>query len=268
MKNSRNDAGWWGGRDRSAGRLTLLELVKNNTLDIEMAALLWLLVEKKSSIIVAAGPQLAGKTTLLTALTDLIPPWYEKVYTRGWDEDFSFLSETESANTYILVPEFSNHTPAYLWGDELKTLFQALERGYSVAATMHADSPEEVVGMLGGHPLNIPAEQIANLHAIVNLALVYGEQGLMRRVSQITLIGPGARFTLLARWDSESDIFSHIQSPDVLAAVATRLDMSQEELEADLARRGERLESRTEQDFADAGELERLVAQHYQQQAE
>ena len=81
--HAENVARWWGGQGRSDNRLTILDLVRNDTLDVTLASLVWLLVEKKASIIVAAGPQLAGKTTFLTAALDLAPPWYEQVYTRG-----------------------------------------------------------------------------------------------------------------------------------------------------------------------------------------
>ena len=142
---------WWGGHGRSDDRLTLLDLVRNNTLDLKLAALLWLLVDKNASIVVAAAPQLAGKTTLLTALIDFMPPRYTKVFTRGRNEDFSFLSspDSDASNTYILVPELSDHTPAYLWGEEVRTLFQALDDGYSMGATMHADTPETRAALAG-----------------------------------------------------------------------------------------------------------------------
>ena len=137
MSATRVPSSWWGGPGRDENRLTILDLVRNDTLDVDTAALLWLLIDAKKSIVVAAAPQLAGKTTLLTALIDLVPPRYEKVYTRGRDEDFSWVSRTNPVNTYVFVPELSDHTPGYLWGNELKRLFQELERGYSMGATRY-----------------------------------------------------------------------------------------------------------------------------------
>ena len=116
-------------------------------------------------------PQLAGKTTLLTALLDLVPPRYEKVFTRGRDEDFSWVPRTTPVNTYVFVPELSDHTPAYLWGDGLKRLFGELERGYSMGATIHADTPEQVLATLEGPPMFIHRELLANLHTVVTMRL-------------------------------------------------------------------------------------------------
>ena len=134
MTGPSSDAGWWGGAGRGKDRLTLPDLVSNNTLPLELAALLWLLVEARTSLLAAASPQLAGKTTLVTALLDLAPPEYHSVLTRGELEDFAFLEATDASKTYILVPEFSDHTPAYLRGDSVRTLFDALDAGYSMAA--------------------------------------------------------------------------------------------------------------------------------------
>ena len=223
MQRYADDASrWWGGRGRSEDRLNILDLVRAGTLDIETAALLWLLVEKKASVIVAAGPQLSGKTTVLTAALDLMPPWYERVYISGQEEDFSFLSRTDSSSAYILVPELSDHTPAYLWGDAVRTLFDALDRGYSLAATMHAESPGEIMGLLGDDPVKVTDGLLSNINVIVNLRMLYGESDIVRRVSLLSVVAQGVsgvqgppEFLPLVRWDSERD--AHVHEPSAEA---------------------------------------------------
>jgi hypothetical protein len=64
MTTDLNRPSWWGGENRASGRPSLLGLIDNGTMDTQTAALLWLLVDRGSSILAAAGPQLAGKTTL------------------------------------------------------------------------------------------------------------------------------------------------------------------------------------------------------------
>ena len=110
-----------------------------------------------------------------------MPPWFERVYTTGHDEDFSFLPETDPSKTYVMVPELSDHTPAYLWGDKLRTLFEALGEGYSIAATMHADSPQEVVAMLREQPVSVPGDLIASIGVVVNLLLSDEEEDATAR---------------------------------------------------------------------------------------
>ena len=101
MTSTEQFDGWWGGQSRGENRLSLLDLIRINTLDVKTAALLWQLVEEKSSIIVASAPQRAGKTTLLSALIDFMPPSFEKAYTKGRDEDFAFLSKTDAEERAI-----------------------------------------------------------------------------------------------------------------------------------------------------------------------
>jgi len=262
--SSYRDETWREDRNRSQEHMTLLDLMRNNSLDLKLSALLWLLMEKKSSIIVASGPRQSGKSTMLTAIVDFIPPSFERVYTRGQSEDFSFLPETDASNTYIMVPELSDHTPDYLWGDSARTLFEAMEEGYSMAATIHADSAEEVVEMLEGPPLHLSHSLITNLHAVVNLRMAYGEDGILRHVSRVTLVSPGPEFTLLARREANEDALVHEETPAVRAKVETRLGMASGELAADLARRAEILGTWLKDDTINAGKLRNLLIGHYE----
>ncbi len=263
MNDIQDEAGWWGGRDRGVDRLNLLDLISNGTLDVGTAAVLWMLVESKSSVVVAAAPQLAGKTTVITALLDLLPPMYTPVMTRGREEDFSFLADTEPEKTYIMVPELSDHTPAYLWGDKVGTLFQALERGYSLAATIHADSPDQVVSLLMTDPVSIPAERIHHAGAIVNLWLGYGEQDMQRRLSRLTLVMPGPEMVTIGEWDTEADAFVGRESAEARAALAQRLGTPESSLDGALDRRVEALESWLKADDLGTDGLRQAVGRFY-----
>ena len=239
-----NTPSWWGGEDRASGRPSILGLIDNGTLDLRTGALLWLLVDRKSSILAAAGPQLAGKTTLLTALLDLMPPAYRKILTLGRQEDFSFLKDAMPEETYLLVAELSDHTPAYLWGDAVKKLFDALDMGYSMLATMHADSPEEALALLRAHPVFIPDSQLHRVEVVVNLVLTYGEHELMRRVSGVTLIAPGPSLVQLVGWDPQQDSVSHSDDPASIGALAALVGMAVQDVESSLEKREDALRDR------------------------
>lgn len=232
-----NTPNWWGGENRASGRPSLLGLIDNGTLDFRTAALLWLLVDRKSSILAAAGPQLAGKTTLLTALLDVMPSVYKHVLTRGKHEDFSFLLDTVPEETYVLVAELSNHTPAYLWGDAVKKLFDALDAGYSMLATMHADTPEETLDILRDYPVFIPDSQLHKVGVVVNLVLIYGEHQLVRKVSGVTLVMPGPSMVPLVDWDPRNDAVNHSDDAESMGALATHVRMEVQEVKADLEQR-------------------------------
>ena len=227
--------------------LSLVRLIENGTLDLQLAALLWLTLVNRGSIIVAASPRLAGKTTLLTALTDLMPHRFETVYTHGVAEEFDFLERTAPDRTLIVVNEISDHLPIYLWGSHVGRVLEALERGYTLAATMHADTPEEVLEVLLHPALGTTTTTVGNVTLIVTL-LPAGLGGLepVRRVRAAHLVLPPAapppRVRPLAEWDRTRDAFSHAGRTD-REVLAERLGMSAAEFDAELAGRRSALEA-------------------------
>jgi len=234
--------GWWGGHGwwHPPEPLSLVELLQARTLDPLLAGLLWVALERKASLLVASGPPMAGKTTLLTALVDLLPPHYETVYTHGWREDFAFLAETDPARTYILVNEISDHLPVYLWGPAVARLFSALERGYSLGATMHAEDPRSAFAQLTEPPNGVPPERVARcLHLFLTMALDYGRREVRRRVAGGWAVGPGPAGEptahLLAEWDPEADALRHHR--DRWPLLAERLGLPPHALEKEADRR-------------------------------
>ena len=270
MTSFQDSPAWWGGHGRGDNRPTLLELVRNNTLDLPLASLLWLIVEKRASIVGAAGPQLAGKTTLLAAALDFMPPVYEQVLTKGRHEDFSFLDHTEPSTTYILVPELSDHTPAYLWGDKVRTLFDALDRGYSMAAAIHADTPEQVLDMLSGAPVLVPGHLLHRVQFVANLRLGYGDGGMVRRVGLLSAVLRGngndqavPDVVTVARWRPETDTFTLETSDSARQALADSLGIPAAEIDSALSERGTVLRTLLDAAPAGAAELRQAVAHHY-----
>ena len=146
-------------------------------------------------------------------------------------------------------------------GDAVGVLFRALERGYSMAATMHADTAEEVTTMLGVH---VPLALVHHVDVVVNLRLLSGAGGMMRRVDQVSLVTPGPRHTSVAQWDAHSDTFALAGPDDTLNALAAHAGMGPGDTEDDLARRAERLRSWLELGHLSAVEVEQMVARHYE----
>ncbi len=249
--------------------MSLLELVENHTMDIRMASFLWLMAEKKASVIVAAPPRLAGKTTVLMAMLQMTPPWYRVVITKGEQEEFSFLSETDPKNTYILVHEISNHLPIYLWGSRVQTLFQALSRGYSFAATIHSGSAEDIVAQLESDEIAVPKELIANLHVVVNLHMEENAGGVLRRVRRVSFLSRdgddsgGVSFVNLASWKPEEDVLVYNDSIKAWRVVADRFGMKQEVIEKDLSTREEILGMWLEEGLLSVAQLKEAVTAHY-----
>jgi hypothetical protein len=146
---------------------TILDIIKWNTVDFKLAGLLWLLMEQRASVVVAAGPIWAGKTTLFHALLDFLRPEIEKVFLRGYDEDFKFLGNEKPENTYLITEEISNHSYEYLWGHQVVKAFEFLSKGYALGCTTHARDIREVAYLFNA--LGVPLPLIARLGAVITM---------------------------------------------------------------------------------------------------
>ncbi len=93
MADTSSARGRWAVRHVPPTPRSIVELIRAGTLDAELAATLWLLVEGRVPVIVAAQAGGAGKTTLLTALLDFLPPGVRTVELAGAMESFDWLPQ-------------------------------------------------------------------------------------------------------------------------------------------------------------------------------
>lgn len=169
-------------------RRTVLDLIGDGVLGPPVAALIWALLIRRSSMVVVAGASGTGKTTLLTALLDLLPGGEDRIYLRGSYEPFDFLGESavEPARTTLLVNEISPHLPMYLWGAGVRRLFAAGRSGFQILATAHATGAQELVGVFAGYPLRIPTAEITALQIVVVVDAWLEGEHVRRRVVEVT----------------------------------------------------------------------------------
>ena len=160
---------WWGPGWQVPERRDIAELLRDETIDSWTAANLWAALARRRSLVVVSGESEVGKTTLLSALLEFLPPNTRRVYPRGCFESFAFLSDPaiDPSQTALLINEISPHLPVYLWGPAVGRVLEAAQRGFTLLATAHADSVHEFVGALTGSPLRIPLAQVAAFEFIV-----------------------------------------------------------------------------------------------------
>jgi hypothetical protein len=204
---------WWGYRGRPERPLSIVELINQGTLDTQVAAFLWMAMEQRASLIVAATPQEAGKTTVLTALLDFLSPDVEMIYLRGWYERFDFMSEDrDPARSYLLSNEISSHLPIYMWGRGVRTLFEAAGAGYGLAATVHAESAAEVIRLLANYPLEVPRSLLTEIDLVLTLSYRRGPRKDLRRVMRLEVIGDVEREPVPQTVASREVISTELQS--------------------------------------------------------
>jgi hypothetical protein len=180
--------GWWGHRDDPPARRSIVQLLDDGVLDARVAAFLWLVLERRASVVVNAETDGVGKTTLLTALLDFLPPDLTLIYLRGWYERFEFLESVDPACGYMLCNEISHHLPTYLWGRGVRQMFEAMDAGFGMATTVHAANAAEVFTLLSAYPLEVPPALLGRIDLILTLGMGSGASGLLRRLMCLRLV--------------------------------------------------------------------------------
>jgi flagellar protein FlaI len=164
---------------------TVIDLVKFGTINLSVAAYLWMLVEAKMSFIII-GPTGSGKTTILNAITGLVNPDYKifsvedvaeiNIHHDNW---FTLVSRTGfglsgegEIGLYDLIKAGVRHRPDYIVvgeirGSEAYVMFQAMATGHGGLCTMHADSLESAVKRLQQKPMDIPPAYISLMNCAV-----------------------------------------------------------------------------------------------------
>lgn len=263
---------------------SIVELIRAGTLDAELAATLWLLIEARVPLVVGAMPRLAGKTTLLDALLVFLAPGTRTVELEGAMETFDWLPQAPELgwrrhnqtaasiaavtgygrrppvrpdDTILLIPELSDHLPSYTWGAEARIAIRAASIGYGLAATIHADSLDDVFDQLRRPPVSLGDDELSRLGVVLILRPV--GDGL-RRVVAAHYIRPTARDehghtqrlgpAVLATWDPNQDRFEHF-GWGITPELALRVNRRPGDFEAEVDRRRDYLAGLAEAGISD-----------------
>ena len=162
--------------------------MRNGNLDARIAAFLWLAMEQRASIVVTSTLDEAGKTTLLTALLDFLPPEVETVYLRGWYERFDFVESKDPNSTYLLCNEISDNLPTYLWGPGVRRLFETVALGYPLGTTTHVKDAAELIDLLTAFPLEVPRRLLSQIDFVLTLGGGSRSAGYLRRLMRVEMI--------------------------------------------------------------------------------
>ena len=181
---------WWGPTWERPTRRSLAELVANAVVDPATADALRRHLRAGGSVVVAAGPSRVGKSTLADALAVELPDETGRVYVRGGYETFDFVGEVDASRTALLVNEISPHLPIYLWGSAARRVLRMAADGAQLIATMHADTPDEVVFQLARRPVGATPAEIAALGMVVFLGPASPDEGGWWRVVRAVRLHP------------------------------------------------------------------------------
>jgi flagellar protein FlaI len=235
---------------------TIIDLIQNNTIDIDVAVLLWLAVEYEMNVIVSGGTA-SGKTVILNACMPFIPPNHRLISVEDTRElmlpDFLYWTPlvTRSPNPEgqgavsmldLLVSSLRMRPDRIILGEmrrkeEAMVMFEAMHTGHSVYATMHANSATETISRLTNPPLSVPV----NLLSAVNLNVVMfrdRRRGIRRvlQVAEFDTRSDRADANVLYRWIADEDkMVKHAESSKFFEDITKNTGMTPDELEKNLA---------------------------------
>ncbi len=212
--------------------LTIVDLIRANTVNLDAAAFLWLVADglgaKPANILVAGGTA-SGKTTTLNILASFIPG-DERVVTIEDTAELSLPLEhwvrmevrpasaegTGEINMDTLVKNSLRMRPdriivGEIRGEEGFTMFTAMNTGHrGCLGTVHANSSEETLVRLGAPPINVPAVMLNALNFVLLQHRIHDRRkGVVRRITEIAEIVPGGKngptVQNVFEWDAAHD---------------------------------------------------------------
>ena len=270
---------------------TIIDLINLDTLDVNIAAYLWMLIEHKMSIIVL-GSTASGKTTLLNAITSLVNPTF-KIFTvedvaeiniphENW---FALVSRTGfgldnqgEIGLFDLIKAGVRHRPDYIVvgeirGEEAYVMFQSLATGHGGLCTMHADSVDSAVKRLMQKPMNIPPAYIPLMNCTVVIKRVMpraivtkgGVLSGSRRVTQVSETITENKMNNVFVWESVSDSFNgDIKNSVLLQKIAKNTGLTADEVVEELRRRVLVIQWMIEEGIRDYKSVSSIIGAYYQ----
>jgi len=136
------------GLNQRGGRmLSMVDLLEARTVSAQMAGFVLAAMARGASLFACAGPGGAGKTALLGASLNLLPPG-ERLVTVG---DARVLREEREGTVCFLAHEIGRgRFYGYLWGRDVVAFLERARNGDRGAGTIHADDPDQVTHQLAG----------------------------------------------------------------------------------------------------------------------
>jgi len=246
--------------------ITSVDLINSDTLDIDMTAYIWFLLDNKKSAMVI-GSTGGGKTTILNAITGLINPAFKifsvedvaeiNIPQENW---FSLVSRASfglesqgEVGLFDLLKSGMRHRPDYILvgeirGEEAYVLFQALATGHGGMATMHADDSQSAVRRLTQKPMDIPPAYVPLMNCIINVKRVKlksehvgGREStklMGRRVTEVTEVVSPTEMNSVFTWDPHNDGYlDNLAKSHHLTKIAQDTGLDMEDVAQDLNKR-------------------------------
>jgi flagellar protein FlaI len=242
---------------------SIVDLVELGTLNEEIAAYFWLLLENRMTIAVIGGTG-AGKTSTLNALASLVKPSMKIVTVEeipelnipheNWVQLVSRESyglgamKTGEVTLFDLVKTSLRYRPDYIVvgeirGEEAFVLFQALAVGHGGLTTLHAESLDYAVKRLTSPPMDIaktyiPLINVATIVERVQLPSPRSNITFGRRLKSVLEVVDYEEYKTIATWNPLNDSFqTELSESQQLRKIAFRNGITMKDVLEEIRRR-------------------------------
>jgi hypothetical protein len=228
---------------RGGRTLSVVDLILAGTLDVPMAAYALRAVDEGASLLTAARPGGAGKTTLMASILHLLPPDVPIVTVEHPQYAADALSQDSDGPKCYLVHEIGDgHWYGYLWGPAVGQYVSLVGGPRRIASCLHADTLDELTGILCSPPLGVSRKALGRVGLILFMHVDRSRAGYRRRVAAFYEADGQGGHRLVFAWDEPSDTFlatAALGDPEGLAPYEAfiRQLLDRDECNATLVRR-------------------------------
>jgi len=199
---------------RGGRTLSIVDLISAGTIDQQMAAYALRAMGKGASLLTGARRSGVGKTTLMAALLNFLPPDVPIVTVDGAAVIADALRRPAQGPSCLLAHEFgAGHWFGYIWGRDVADFLSLLDPPRRIASCLHADTLEELTGIVCSPPLGATRDALGRVDLILFMCLSPAASGYCRRVATFYEADGQGGHRLLFQWDPDSDSFTQRGDP-------------------------------------------------------
>ena len=276
-------------RKFSAIPLSIIDIISNGTIDMELVAFFWVMVQglgmHPMNIIITGGTG-SGKTTFMNVLTAFIPfeeriisiedtieldlgtreNWIQ-METKPKIKDVLAVSMDDLLkNTLRMRPD--RIIVGEVRGPEAQTLFVAMDTGHrGILGTLHSNSAREMLLRLKNEPMVVPEQMLPLLDMVIVMQRRYHkDKGITRNIKQVAEIGRMDETVLLNNifeLDEKTGKTNREKVPSsLIEKLAAAAGMTKNDLKREIQIRKKILQFMVETGLRERSSVEALI-QHY-----
>ncbi len=262
---------------------TITDMIINETISIEAAALIWEAIQYELSIVISGGTA-TGKTSFLNALSNFFPPNQRIISIEDtrelqlasflhWIPMITRLPNQEGKGTIgmldLLVNSLRMRPDRLIVGEirrqrEAEVLFEAIHTGHSVYATVHANNADETITRLTNPPINVPKNMLPALSMII--VQYRNRRTGLRKTFQLAEITPSGDANVIMQHEfGRNKLAKRGRSKELFKTLQLYTGRSMRQIKKDLREKEKVLKWLVKKKIDTVEEVGKIIGQYYTQ---